>query len=71
MLTGPAQEQAEEELAATDKRRAAYIRRFYGQDWTSRALYHLMMDSCMGEAAMIGAVLAAQPGTPPGQESAL
>jgi cytidylate kinase len=50
---------AEEEIAAADRRRAAYIRRFYGQDWADRRLYHLMMDSCMGEAAMLGAVLSA------------
>jgi cytidylate kinase len=52
-------ERAESEIAETDKRRAAYIRRFYGQDWGDRRLYHLMMDSCMGEEAMMGAVLAA------------
>jgi cytidylate kinase len=51
-------EQAEQEIEATDKRRAAYIRRFYGQDWADRRLYHLMIDSCMGDEAMIGAVLA-------------
>ena len=52
-------DRAEDELEATDRRRAAYIRRFYGQDWADRRLYHLMMDSCMGEAAMMGAVMAA------------
>jgi cytidylate kinase len=51
-------EQAEEEIAATDRRRAAYIRRFYGQDWADRKLYHLMVDSCMEDEAMMGAVLA-------------
>jgi cytidylate kinase len=51
--------QAEEEIAAIDRRRAAYIRRFYDQDWADRRLFHLMMDSCMGEAAMVEATLAA------------
>lgn len=51
-------DQAEEEIDATDRRRAAYIRRFFGQDWGDRRLYHLMMDSCMGEEAMIDATLA-------------
>jgi cytidylate kinase len=51
-------EQAEEEIEAGDRRRAAYIRRFYGQDWDDRRLFHLMMDSCMGEAAMLAATLA-------------
>jgi cytidylate kinase len=45
--------EAEQELLATDRRRAAYIRRYYQQDWTDRRLYHLMMNSCMGFEAMV------------------
>jgi cytidylate kinase len=52
-------EQAEEQIDAMDRRRAAYIRRFYDQDWADRRLFHLMMDSCMGEAAMLAATVAA------------
>jgi cytidylate kinase len=44
---------AEQELLATDRRRAAYIRRYFDQDWTDRRLYHLMMNSCMGFDAMV------------------
>jgi cytidylate kinase len=45
--------EAERELAATDKRRAAYVRRYFQQDWTDRRLYHMMINSCMGFDAMI------------------
>lgn len=48
---------AERELAATDKRRAAYIRKYFGQDWTDRRLYHMMINSCMGCDAMIRATV--------------
>jgi cytidylate kinase len=48
---------AEQELAATDKRRAAYIWRFYQQDWTDRRLYQLMLNSCMGLEAMVDATI--------------
>ena len=48
---------AEQELAATDKRRAAYVRRFHDVEWTDRRLYHLMMNSCMGFDAMVGAAI--------------
>ena len=48
---------AEAELAATDKRRAAYIRRYYQQDWTDRRLYMLMINSCMGMDAMVNATI--------------
>jgi cytidylate kinase len=44
---------AERELAETDKRRAAYVKRYFGHDWTDRRLYHMMINSCMGFEAMI------------------
>ena len=47
---------ADQHLAAFDKRRAAVIRRFYQQDWCSRGLYHMLLNSCMGSEAMIAAV---------------
>jgi hypothetical protein len=48
---------ARRELEATDARREDYIHRYYGQDWTDRRLYHMMMNSCMGFEAMIEATL--------------
>lgn len=48
---------AERELAATDRQRAAYVRRYFGQDWTDRRLYHMMINSCMGFDAMIEATI--------------
>lgn len=50
---------AEQEIIATDKRRAAYVRRFHDREWCDRRLYHLMMNSCMGFDAMVGATLEA------------
>jgi cytidylate kinase len=49
--------EAEQELAATDLRRAAYVRHFYDQEWTDRRLYHLMINSCMGFEAMVKATI--------------
>ncbi len=46
---------ADQLLAAFDKRRAAVIRKFYQQEWCSRGLYHLLLNSCMGTEAMIAA----------------
>ena len=47
---------AEQELAAYDKRRAAVIRKFYQQEWCSRGLYHMLLNSAMGTEAMIASV---------------
>jgi hypothetical protein len=48
-------QQAEQELIAHDKRRAAVIRKFYQQEWCSRGLYHMLLNSCIGTDAMIAA----------------
>jgi cytidylate kinase len=47
---------AEQALAAYDKRRAAVIRKFYQQEWCARGLYHMLLNSAMGIDAMIAAV---------------
>lgn len=43
-------------LAAIDRRRADYIRRYHDRDWDDRRLYHMMINSCMGFEAMVQAV---------------
>ncbi len=47
---------ADQLLAAFDKRRAAVIRKFYQQEWCSRGLYHMLLNSAIGTEAMIAAV---------------
>jgi hypothetical protein len=49
-------DQADQLLAAFDKRRAAVIRKAYQQEWCARGLYHLLLNSCIGSEAMIAAV---------------
>ena len=52
-------QQADQLLAAFDKRRAAVIRKFYQQDWSARGLYHMLLNSAMGIDAMISATAGA------------
>jgi hypothetical protein len=47
--------QAEQELAAQDRRRAAAIKRYYQQEWCARGLYHMLLNSAIGFDAMIEA----------------
>jgi hypothetical protein len=49
-------EQADQLLAAFDKRRAAVIRKAYQQEWCARGLYHMLLNSVMGNDCMIAAV---------------
>jgi hypothetical protein len=50
---------AERELAATDQRRSDYVEHFYHNVWNDYRIYHLMLNSCMGFDAMIGATIEA------------
>jgi hypothetical protein len=60
---------ADQELAAFDKRRAAVIRKFYQQEWCARGLYHMLLNSCIGSDAMIAAVQGASGLSPCPEES--
>jgi hypothetical protein len=51
--------QADQMIAAFDKRRAAVIRKFYSQEWCARGVYHMLLNSAMGIDAMIEAALGA------------
>jgi hypothetical protein len=46
---------ADQHIAAFDKCRAAVVRKFYQQEWCSRGLYHLLLNSAIGTEAMIAA----------------
>jgi cytidylate kinase len=50
---------AAELVDAWDRRREAYIRRHFAQDWKNNHLYHLMVCSSIGEEAAAEAILAA------------
>jgi cytidylate kinase len=49
----------ETEVFRVDGRRAAYIRRYFGQDWTNRHLYHLAICSSIGLERVASAILCA------------
>ena len=63
-------QQADQLLAAFDRRRAAVIRKFYQQDWCARGLYHMLLNSAMGIDAMIAATAAGAGLKISGQETA-
>jgi cytidylate kinase len=50
---------AERFMEETDRRRAAYIRRFYGEDWKDRRLYHLVISSALGLETVADTILRA------------
>ena len=50
---------AERMMEETDRRRAAYINRFYGEDWKDRRLYHLVITSGLGLETVKDTILCA------------
>jgi len=50
---------AERVMEETDRRRAAYINRFYGEDWKDRRLYHLVINSGLGLETVRDTILCA------------
>ena len=55
---------AERFMAETDRRRAAYIQQFYGEDWKDRRLYHLVISSALGLETVRDTILCAAGLTP-------
>jgi len=49
----------EKKLQAQDGVRAAYVRTHFGQDWTNRHLYDLLVSSSPGEEAVVSILLSA------------
>ncbi len=49
----------EQIMEETDRRRAAYVRRFYDADWKDRELYHLTLSSALGLEVVTETILCA------------
>jgi hypothetical protein len=54
---GRCEEEAEESLEHVDGDRAAFVKRYYGKDWPTRELYHVMINSVIGDEAVIDLIL--------------
>lgn len=54
---GKGEDEAEELLSTIDRERATFIHRYFGKEWPNRHLYHLMINSKIGDEAVIEAIL--------------
>ena len=54
---GKSEAEAMEELASVDRQRVIFVRRYFNMDWPTRELYHLMINSKVGDEAVINTVL--------------
>ena len=46
-----------EEIASVDRQRVIFVRRYFDMDWPTRELYHLMINSKVGDDVVIDTIL--------------
>jgi cytidylate kinase len=54
---GKSEDEAERLLESVDQNRAAFVKKYYGKQWPTRDLYHLMINSVVGDEAVIDLIL--------------
>ena len=57
------QEEAEELVDSVDRERIAYVKHYFDADWPTRSLYHMMLNTAVGNEPVIQTILnTMQPG---------
>jgi cytidylate kinase len=57
LVDGFSREEADEMVDSVDRERAAYIRHYFDADWPTRSLYHLMVNTAVGNEAVVDTIL--------------
>jgi len=57
MANGKTREEAEEQVDTVDRDRMAFVKRYYNADWPTRSLYHLMLNTAVGNENVISTIL--------------
>ncbi len=52
-----AEAEAEDMVDSVDRERIAYIKHYFNADWPTRSLYHLMVNTAVGNEAVIQTIL--------------
>jgi cytidylate kinase len=54
---GSSQSEAEELVDAVDRERIAYIKHYFNADWPTRSLYHLMLNTAVGDEPVVQTII--------------
>jgi cytidylate kinase len=57
LAMGKSREESEDLVENVDKERMAYIKHYFNADWPVRSLYHLMINTVIGDENVIAAIL--------------
>jgi cytidylate kinase len=54
---GKGEDQASDEIESVDRQRVIFVRKYFGMEWPTRELYHLMINSKVGDEIVIDTIL--------------
>lgn len=57
MAEGHSREEAEDRVDSIDRERIAYVKHYFNADWPTRSLYHLMLNTAVGNEAVVKTIL--------------
>ena len=57
LAAGTRQSEADELVDTVDRERIAFIKHYFNADWPTRALYHLMINTAIGDERVIATIL--------------
>jgi len=57
LAEGHSQDEAEEMVDSVDLERIAYVKHYFNADWPTRSLYHLMLNTAVGNEPVIKTIL--------------
>lgn len=57
IAAGNSEEEAEELVETVDRERIAYIKHYFNADWPTRSLYHMMVNTAVGNEAVVNTIL--------------
>jgi cytidylate kinase len=57
LASGRGPEESEELLDNVDRDRALFVKKYYGADWPTRSLYHMMLNTAVGNENVISSIL--------------
>ena len=57
MAEGHSEEEAAEQVDSVDRERIAYVKHYFNADWPTRSLYHLMLNTAVGNEPVVQTIL--------------
>ena len=57
VASGQSERDAIEQVESIDRERIAYVKHYFNADWPTRSLYHLMLNTAVGDAAVLQTIL--------------